>query len=273
MLSPDLRRKLSKLHTIRPADVSPEIPEMRNPQSSSAEASADRSAIRDLEGVLPGRALARDLGCLYVVEREIEELYPSGSGGIMSSVEMLGQLGVGPEEALFLDIETCGLANCPLFLVGTMFAREGGIRVEQFFARDYSEEPALLAHLAEIMARYRMLVTFNGKSFDIPYMRDRMTFHRMSHGFEHEHLDLLLEARRLWRGEFPDCRLQTLEEHVCGRRRYGDTPGHLIPQLYHDYVRTGNAAPLEGIFHHNALDIITMAELLPSILGRGMEDG
>jgi len=209
---------------------------------------------------------ARDSGSLYIVERRIEEIHPSGSDGIISAVEMLRRLKIAPEEALFLDIETCGLANCPLFLVGTMSLREGGLLIEQFFARDYAEEPVLLEHLIEVISPYRMLVTFNGKSFDIPYMRDRMTFHRMRHEFAQEHLDLLLEARRLWRGEFPDCRLQTLEERVCGRRRFGDTPGYLIPQLYHDYVRTGNAAPLEGVFHHNALDIITMAELLPAVL-------
>ena len=259
MLPPDLRRKLSKLNTADAAApelaVSPCHPVPASPGMPSR-----------LEDLIPGRVHARDSGSLYIVERRIEEIHPSGSDGIISAVEMLRRLKIAPEEALFLDIETCGLANCPLFLVGTMSLREGGLLIEQFFARDYAEEPVLLEHLIEVISPYRMLVTFNGKSFDIPYMRDRMTFHRMRHRFEHEHLDLLLEARRLWRGEFPDCRLQTLEEHVCGRRRCGDTPGHLIPQLYHDYVRTGNAAPLEGIFHHNALDIITMAELLPAIL-------
>ena len=97
-------------------------------------------------------------------------------------------------------------------------------------------------------------------------MRDRMVLHRIKHKFTQEHLDLLQHARRLFKGVFSDCKLQTLEQHLCGRRRHGDTPGHLIPQLYHDFVRTANAAPIEGVFHHNPLDIITMAELLPAIL-------
>lgn len=171
-----------------------------------------------------------------------------------------------PFEAVFLDIETCGLANCPLFLIGIMSIRENRSMVEQFFARDYSEEAALLAHLGDVLSGYRMLITFNGKTFDVPYMRDRMVLHQIEHEFDQEHFDLLPPARRLWRGKLPDCRLQTLEEHICGRRRHGDTPGHLIPQLYHDFVRTGNAAPLEGVFHHNALDLVTMAELLPRVM-------
>ena len=264
MLSSDLRRKLAKLNIEReregPPEPCPEEPpdgsEIRNPQS----------AIRNLEDVVPGRVHARASGELYIVERRIDDLYPAGKDKITSSVQELRKLGSAPEDALFLDIETCGLANCPLFLVGTMRVVQGDILIEQFFARDYAEEAVLLEHLIEVASPYRMFVTFNGKSFDIPYMRDRMVLHRIRHRFEQEHLDLLIEARRRWRDRLPDCKLQTLEEHICGRRRFGDTPGHLIPQLYHDFVRTGNAAPLEGIFHHNALDIITMAELLPAIL-------
>ena len=271
MLTSELRNKLSKLNM---GDKG-----TRRQGDGGTRGAGDKGTRRRgdaengvLEELIPGRVHEREIGKLYVVERAIEDLYPSGAQGVGASLESLRNMECEPGDALFLDIETCGLANCPLFLIGTMSAREGRIRVEQFFARDYSEEPALLAHLAEMMADYRVLVTFNGKSFDIPYMRDRMTFHRMRHRFEHEHLDLLILARRLWRSQFPDCRLQTLEEHICGRRRHGDTPGHLIPQLYHDFVRTGNAAPLEGVFHHNALDIITMAELLPAILGTNADD-
>jgi uncharacterized protein YprB with RNaseH-like and TPR domain len=94
-----------------------------------------------------------------------------------------------------------------------------------------------------------------------------MILHRLRKRFEQKHLDLLPNARMKYRRVLPNCRLQTLEQAVCRRTRYGDTPGHLIPQLYHDFVRTGNPAPLEGIFHHNALDLITMAELLPHLVG------
>ena len=240
MLDPELRRKLSKLNTER----KPIEPEIRNPKSE----------IANLESLLPGRVHVHERGELYVCERPIEVL-PD-----------VGKLGCKPSEAVFLDIETCGLANCPLFLIGIMSTRADRSMVEQFFARDYSEEAALLAHLGDVLSAYRVLITFNGKTFDVPYMRDRMIFHQIEHEFGQEHFDLLPPARTLWRDKLPDCRLQTLEEHICGRRRYGDTPGHLIPQLYHDFVRTGNAAPLEGVFHHNALDLVTMAELLPYVM-------
>ena len=269
MLPSDIRRKLSQINMEREEVPRPE--QVGSTGSSGALTlgpSPDnrRGEMYALEDILPGRVHTRTLGELYIIERDIEIVYPSGKEKIVSSVERLRAMAVGPEEALFLDIETCGLANCPLFLIGTMSVRPDGIRLEQLFARNYAEEAAVLEHIAEMSSAYKMLVTFNGKTFDVPYMHDRMGFHRIRHRFTQEHLDLLQHARRLYRGVYRDCKLQTLEQHLCGRRRYGDTPGHLIPQLYHEFVRTGNAAPLEGVFHHNALDIITMAELLPAIL-------
>jgi len=304
MLPPEIRRKLARLNVSRqPPAASSQQSDASGADSSQftvdSSPSGDASHIatsgvehpgaRRLEDILPGRVHEHEGGRLYVVERRVETLYPAGKEKIAAAVQEVRQLGREPEEAVFLDVETCGLANCPLFLVGILSVRETEtgegeapaeparedprppgmhVRIEQYFARDYTEEASLLAYLAEVISAYRMLITFNGRTFDIPYMRDRMTFHRLEYEFEHEHFDLLFEARRLWRDKLPDCRLQTLEEHIVGRRRFGDTPGHLIPQLYHDFVRTGNAALIEGVFHHNALDLITMAELLPVVTRR-----
>lgn len=267
MLPHDLRRKLSQLNIERAGETPAEPAVPTGPADTAPEDDLPAGDSSQLEDVLPGRVHARASGELYVIERTIEDLFPSGKEKIASSIEKVRVLGVEPERVLFLDIETCGLANCPLFLIGTMSVHKDGVGVEQLFARSYAEETAVLEYLIEELSGYEMLITFNGKTFDVPYMRDRMILHRIRHEFTQKHLDLLHESRRMWRGKFPDCKLQTLEAHVCGRRRVGDTPGHLIPQLYHNYVRTGNAAPLEGVFHHNALDIITMAELLPELIG------
>ncbi len=254
MLDPELRRRLSRVNRERPS------PEATPPSA------APEPRIVTLEEAVPGRVHAHEHGSLYVCERKLESLMPKDAESITASIGEVAKLGWPPETVLFLDIETCGLANCPLFLIGTLMVRGNEVVVEQYFARDYSEERAVLAHLSDVASNHGMLITYNGKTFDVPYIRDRMIFHRMWYEFDHEHLDLLQRARRLWRGRLPDCKLQTLEQHLCGRRRYGDTPGHLIPELYHQFVRTGNAAPLEGIFHHNALDLITMAELLAKLL-------
>jgi len=110
-----------------------------------------------------------------------------------------------------------------------------------------------------------MLVTFNGKSYDAPFLRDRARVHGVSIALPERHLDLLHAARRRWREILPDCRLQTLELRVCRRRRSGDVPGEEVPGLYHDFVRRGDPYRLIPVFHHNMLDVITMAEILRAL--------
>ena len=106
-----------------------------------------------------------------------------------------------------------------------------------------------------------MLVSFNGKAFDVPVLRDRLGYHGIPSPSEPPHLDLLHAARRRWRDVLPDCRLQTLEWRVCGRRRAGDIPGEEIPDVYHRFVRTGDSSDVVTVFHHNALDLVTLADI------------
>jgi uncharacterized protein YprB with RNaseH-like and TPR domain len=166
-----------------------------------------------------------------------------------------------PEGALFVDTETTGLGGNMVFMLGVMRADGDDLRLTQVFARDYREERELLAVWSEILSGAVMLVSFNGKSFDLPVLRDRMSLHGMSAPEEPGHLDLLHHARRRWRGILPDCRLQTLEWKICGRRRSGDIPGEEIPSVYHRFVRTGDAGDILTVFHHNALDLITLADI------------
>ena len=175
-------------------------------------------------------------------------------------------LGKHPSHILYLDIETTGLWSTPLFLIGLMFMDEGKLQVHQLFAREYAEEAAVLEYLSEFIRGFDSLVTFNGKSFDMRFIRDRSWVNMVDFIWDGAHLDLLHEGRRRYRKKFENCRLVTLEQRVCGRLRTGDIPGHEIPDEYHNFVRTGNAWRLRSIFYHNGLDLITMAELLLNIL-------
>ncbi len=178
----------------------------------------------------------------------------------------LGELcppqGLNPADLVFLDIETTGLGSTPLFLIGTMEWGEGRFAVRQYLARDYSEEAAAISLVGEVLREKKVLVTFNGKSFDMPYIRTRAAANAVAFADEPPHFDLLHECRRIWRGVLPNCRLQTLESRICGRLRSGDIPGAEIPAAYHAYVRTGDAAQMIRILHHNALDLMTMADLM-----------
>jgi uncharacterized protein YprB with RNaseH-like and TPR domain len=171
----------------------------------------------------------------------------------------------GHRRLLYLDIETCGLSAAPVFLVGVGFAVDRNIVFRQLFARDYAEERALLEELARMARDFDALVTFNGKSFDAPFLHDRARLHRLPFELPHAHLDLLWMARRRWKGYLPDCRLQTLEWRILRRRRGGDVGGAEIPGLYHDYVKRGEPHRLVPVFHHNLLDVVAMVELTPRL--------
>ena len=166
-----------------------------------------------------------------------------------------------PRGALFVDTETTGLAGNMIFLLGVMRITGDDVRLTQVFARDYSEERTLLEKWTEMLARADMLVSFNGKAFDLPVLRDRLALHGQDAPPEPGHLDLLHHSRRRWRNDLPDCRLQTLEWRICGRRRSGDIPGEEIPAVYHHFVRTGEIGDILAVFHHNALDLITLADI------------
>jgi len=165
----------------------------------------------------------------------------------------------------FIDVETSGLAGGTgvyTFLVGVGFFDGDSFHVRQFFMRDLTEEPGLIAALDEFMSRFEAVVSYNGKSFDLPLLATRFTlaFRRLPLA-KVPHLDLLHPARRLWRGRLPSCTLGDIERYILGFERRDDVPGWLIPGLYFDYIRTGDAGPLRPVFRHNVWDILSLASL------------
>ena len=170
-----------------------------------------------------------------------------------------------PAELIYLDTETTGLAGgtgtCA-FLIGVGAIEGSDFVVRQFFLRDYPEERAVLAALSESLACYKGLVTFNGKTFDVPLLETRFRLARQRPPFGRMiHLDLLHPARQLWKLRLESCRLTHLEAEILGVGRTGDVDGADIPGLYFDYLRSGDARGLQPVFYHNALDIITLAAL------------
>ncbi len=165
-------------------------------------------------------------------------------------------------EVAFLDIETTGLSSTPLFLVGVLHVGADGPHFHQLLARDYAEEAATLAAALEMLAEAKILVSFNGRAFDVPFLRDRSRYHRMEWTVQpQQHLDILWVARRQRDLPVPDHRLVTLESYLCGRRRGGDIPGELIPAAYHRFVDTGATDEMALILQHNQIDLLTTAEL------------
>ncbi len=174
-------------------------------------------------------------------------------------------LALDPARSMLLDIETGGFSGTGVFLIGLVRLGERPLRVTQFLARDYPEEESILHALAGLAAIRDTWITFNGKSFDEPFLRDRATLHRVRLRPPAQHLDLLHVARRMWRGRLPNCRLGTLEQHILQRTRVGDVPSSQVPDLFHHFYRTGNARPLAPVLEHNRIDLVSCAELLEKV--------
>jgi uncharacterized protein YprB with RNaseH-like and TPR domain len=176
--------------------------------------------------------------------------------------EQCGPGPLSPEDIIFLDLETTGLCTGNVFLAGAMLWENGQLVVKQFFARDYAEECAIVSMFLAAAHGRKLLVSFNGKTFDVPYLRVRAAACRVPFQPAWGHMDMLHVSRKTWARTFGDCKLQTLERHLCRRFRHDDIPGSAIPDAYHDYVRTGNAVHMAAVIKHNMLDLLTLAELM-----------
>ncbi len=263
----DLRRRIAAVLS-RGAAPSPSPPAPRPEDAPSAE--------------LPFVAEETAHGTLHVRTLRLSAAHRTGHAPVLpardASPALLSLLALdpslaacSPRGALYLDTETTGLhggTGTVAFLVGLAFwgaadgAGGGDLIVEQLLVKQLGEEAPVLARVAERLEAASMLVTFNGKSFDMPLLRTRFTMARMPWPGERPHLDLLHVARRLHKVRGIECRLTTIEREVLGFERVGDVPGSEVSARYLHYLRTGDAFPLLGVVEHNAWDVVAMAALV-----------
>lgn len=215
---------------------------------------------------LDGGVVRNERGEVFVREISLREALGAhdGEGFVDEALETLGILAAeaqAREPGMWLDIETTGWPGRPVFMVGMLCADRNDIAVRQIFARDYSQESALIHEAKRLVMESGLVLTFNGACFDLPFLRDRAAYHRLAWPAVSGHVDLLPLARRRWRGTLPDCRLKTLEAHVSGRPRVGDISSSEIPMRYHDYVHTRDAAIIAPVFRHNLLDMVALAQV------------
>lgn len=299
-------RRLQGLRSGRTATEAAETSLPEQPEASASEWETEPALIETLED---GEVVENSAGQCYLVTRlcipmgqEESQPYtlhalrePSVLGNLLErDLSVLAPLYPAYRlercsdfrRSAFLDIESTGLgggASIYAFMVGvgTFEPQERNpdaseelltFVVRQLFMRHPGEEPALLTALADLLQGCESLVTFNGRSFDAPFLRGRYRYAGhflpadvgMPTALDDEtpHLDLLHPARRLWRKRLGSCALTNLERRVLGySRTEADVPGSLIPQLYADYLHDGDGRMMQRVFYHNREDIVSMAAL------------
>ena len=280
------------------------------PDTGRYEASIDLDRVAD---VLGGRVVTNHFGRALIIDRRYESDRYHGTRRVGEcelpdgdTLRLLDPSLPVPDgsgsRTLFIDLETTGLsggAGTVAFLVGCGWFDMGAFQVRQFLLTSYASERALLSAVADCFDATSLLVTYNGKTFDVPMMETRWQFHRMPLPLESvRHFDMLHPARRLWASRWVHasgmerpatrprngasvsegpagtaaerrprapgddsggCRLSTLERVLCEVRRVGDIPGMDIPGRYFQFLRSGDARPLEPVLEHNRLDLISLA--------------
>lgn len=271
-MSGDLQARLRRLGVVKGA-------RQLKPAPRPAVRRAQRAPI---ESLIPGGQVEEtDAGACFVVDKVYPLAHRHGPD------ELAGLLALSPDPAarfcddsnlaglnfgdfLFLDTETTGLAGAGTmaFMVGVGFFEERAFVVRQYFLRDHGDEPAMLSLLAELLAAKAGLITFNGRSFDLPLLNGRYLMNRrLTDLLERPHIDLLPPARRLWRRRLDSCALSSLEQHLLGvERSHDDVPGWLIPSLYRNYLLSGDPGELLGVFYHNQIDMLSMVTLAARIV-------
>jgi hypothetical protein len=228
-----------------------------------------------IEAVMAGEQIETVYGNTFCVSEQFPVDFQYGRINFNDQVdyhvlsEWSGRIAADPpelERIVFLDTETSGLAGGTgtfAFLIGLGFWAEEGFRLMQIFLKEPADEPALLAFLDQLLTRFETVVTYNGKTFDIPLLNARHVLNAFQPPFSgFHHIDLLAFARRIWKNRLPSRSLGTVENEILGvTRGQEEIPGWMVPDIYFEYLKTGDARPLSGVFYHNRMDILSLAGL------------
>ncbi|MFX0105789.1 MAG: ribonuclease H-like domain-containing protein [Candidatus Hodarchaeota archaeon] len=186
------------------------------------------------------------------------------------------------EDLLFLDIETLGIIDSPIIIVGIGFFRNGQFNIHIFFARELEEEIAICEHLkTQILSKFKCFVTYNGKTFDVPYLANRFLYFfdenpMISEGdppYEKcntklHHIDLYHHCRRLFKGKLHNYTLTNIEEELLNWKRANELPSNLVGLCYRKYKENPERyiGLMKEVIEHNYYDIYSMPLILKTLL-------
>ena len=190
---------------------------------------------------------------------------------LLQGVEVFGH-SAGARQLLFMDTETTGLsggAGTLVFLLGLarLDCESKTLELRQYFLSSFAGEKTLLEHAAQWISEDDVLVTYNGKSFDVPLLASRYRMSGVSDPFSGlEHLDLLHLTRRVYQKQWDNCRLGTAEKKLLGFHRLNDLPGSEAPMVWMEWIRSGFHRRIKPVMQHNYYDLLSLLGLLTPLL-------
>ena len=218
---------------------------------------------------------------------------------VPSDIYMIG----APEDVLFFDIETTGLSarSAGLYLIGVLTYTDKNWTLLQYFCEDVADEPAVLQAFFDLLRTKKILISYNGDGFDIPFLRHMIEQYglrapRPQHGTAlHDRADCpatdgsaIDDAPPLYSFDtvesfdlfkkfrplkhllgLPDLKLKSCERFLGIDREDRFTGGELI-EVYFEWQKTKAPALLDTLLLHNAEDIANLPNLLPLLRYRSL---
>jgi uncharacterized protein YprB with RNaseH-like and TPR domain len=181
-------------------------------------------------------------------------------------VQLPGVCGLSDPDWVYIDTETTGLSggagNLAFMLGMARYIGSGELEVRQYVLGSFAAEARMLRDMLDWLGSDAVLVSYNGKCFDLPLLAGRLRIHRMDADLESmPHLDLMFDVRRAYRDHWPDCRLQTAERRLLNRNRVDDLPGAEAPAAWQSWLRHAQTHPLARVLRHNHQDVVSLALL------------
>lgn len=164
------------------------------------------------------------------------------------------------EDFAIIDIETLGLSERPIILLGIATPSKNHVCTKQYLLRDIQDEPSAIWSVVSQITSNHSIISYNGRSFDIPYIKQRLAYYGLRANLENPHFDLLHFTRRALSHKLNNCKLDTVESYL-GIKRNIDIPGALVPEFYDTYLNTQNVGPLVAIVEHNKQDLVSLGTL------------
>ena len=205
---------------------------------------------KTLEDVVSGKIISTEKGECYHIESQ-------------ETVDLVNMRNMNP---LIFDIETMGFSSVPIILIGIARVKNDELLIDQYLSRNTREESAMLSAFMEHIKKHETIITFNGTRFDIPFVEDRLSYHKIEETlYNKTHHDALPLSRYEWKKKLPNCKLGTLEKHILGIERDDDVPSRSVPDFYRTYVHQKNVGPLVPIIGHNRQDLVTLARIFSKL--------
>ncbi len=210
------------------------------------------------------------------IGRYIERVLPAWQKGELHNTqflapELLKHVYFQPEETLFIDTETLGLAyKHPIFLISMAYVEKNNVMSDILLARNPLEEETMLRAFDDFAANFKYLVSYNGSRFD----NRRLTVRNRAYLIDWEwpderHLDLYQFIRAFFKKHLKEKKppnLKGVEEVLFGQIRDADLPSAEVPKAYNEYIYEGNPDRLIKAIRHTDIDVISLVAIYLRIL-------